>query len=178
MAKYVALLRGIAPMDPRMSNTNLRNVFTSLGFTNVATIIASGNVIFETVRTNVPALESMIEQTITAQLGFTSTTIIRSYDDIEHLVHKNPFAGYQHGPKTYLTVSFLKETPAVPLSEQPLPSHKAYTLVAAYDKEICTSTNTTARTAANYMAQVEKRFGKAITTRTWKTVERIFAKMQ
>ena len=50
MAKYVALLRGITPSNPKLRNEKLRNVFESLGYKNVVSVISSGNIIFETQR--------------------------------------------------------------------------------------------------------------------------------
>jgi uncharacterized protein (DUF1697 family) len=46
--KYIALLRGInAGKERRVDMKNLKAIFESLGYTNVATYINSGNVIFE-----------------------------------------------------------------------------------------------------------------------------------
>ncbi len=43
---YVALIRGIMPSNPNMSNPNLCRVIERLGYTNVQAVIASGNVLF------------------------------------------------------------------------------------------------------------------------------------
>jgi hypothetical protein len=42
--RYVALLRGIMPTNPNMKGEKLKAVFEGLGFSNVHTVIASGNV--------------------------------------------------------------------------------------------------------------------------------------
>ena len=78
MTEYVALLRGISPLNPNMRNEKLRGVFTRLGFKNVRTVITSGNVLFETEARNMRQLEASIEKALPQQLGFTSTVIIRS----------------------------------------------------------------------------------------------------
>jgi uncharacterized protein (DUF1697 family) len=80
MAQYVALLCGIAPTNPNMRNEKLRGVFEELGLDRVRTVIASGNVLFETRRWNEQTLESDIETIITKQLGFR--TILRSESQI------------------------------------------------------------------------------------------------
>jgi uncharacterized protein (DUF1697 family) len=173
MTKYVALLRGIGPGNPNMRNDKLRGVFESLGFTNVRTVISSGNVLFESSDSSIPALEAMIEKAFPEQLGFTSTTIIRSAKQWQELLDKNPFTKYQHGPTTYLTVTFLKTKPGSEAKNQALPEGKDYQMVAVYDREICFTVDTTAAKTPDLMLYLEKRFGKQITTRTWKTVERI-----
>lgn len=90
MPIYVALLRGIMPMNPNMKGERLRKVFESLGFENVATVIASGNVIFSARSQNAAALEAKIEKALPKQLGFKSTTMLRSRHELERLVKKNP----------------------------------------------------------------------------------------
>lgn len=61
MTKYVAFLRGIAPMNPNMRNEKLRTVMEDLGFSNVKTVISSGNILFESDEQNISKLEATIE---------------------------------------------------------------------------------------------------------------------
>jgi uncharacterized protein (DUF1697 family) len=175
MPKYVALLRGIAPSGKNMQNDKLRGVLESLGFTNVRSVISSGNVIFESPITDARALESQIEAAWPVQLGFKSTTIVRSLSELKALEGRDPFRGYDHSPKTSLNVTFLK-LPAKP-GTQP-PAGPGYIVVAAYDREICVIVDTTAAKTPNYMAKAERIYGTQITTRTWKTVQRIIAKLE
>src|SRR5436305_15034078 len=109
MTTYVALLRGIMPMNPNMKGERLREVFESLGFQDVATVIASGNVVFTTRSNNAAVLEAKIEKALPKQLGFTSTTIIRSRDELERLVKKNPFKGVRDDKLMYPIVTFFKD---------------------------------------------------------------------
>ena len=46
--RYVALLRGIGPANPNMRNEKLRGVLEELGLANVASVISSGNLLFDT----------------------------------------------------------------------------------------------------------------------------------
>lgn len=170
MPHYAALLRGIAPLNPNMRNDKLRSVFESLGFANVRTVISSGNVLFESPRTNVPKLEHDIEAAIVAQLGFTSTTIIRSRAQLQKLVDSNPFGEATHTQKTYLTVTFLKDKPSVHL---PPSSHELYSIAHIYPKEVCSIVDLASAKTPQLMAHLERKLGKNITTRTWKTVLRI-----
>src|SRR4051812_17603637 len=108
---YAALLRGIMPMNPNTKNEKLRGVFEELGFTDVETIISSGNVIFKSKEKNTTKLENKIEKALSAKLGFTSPVIVRSHDELKKLIKKDPFKGKEHGQKTYLVVTFLKKAP-------------------------------------------------------------------
>ncbi len=160
MARYVALLRGIMPTNPNMKGAKLKGVLEKLGYTNVQTVIASGNVIFDSPSKNIPALEKKIEAAWPKMLGFKSTTIVWSQSDIEKLIEKKPFKNKTHSKRTYLLVTFLKYRQQAP----------GGVLFAAID---LTDSHT-----PDLMKKAEKEHGKEITTRTWKTVERIYAKMQ
>ncbi|MBA3789365.1 DUF1697 domain-containing protein [Patescibacteria group bacterium] len=156
MTTYVALLRGIMPMNPNMRGEKLREVFESLGLKKVATVIASGNVVFESTSKNIPALESTIEKALFTQLGFTSATIIRSREELERLVKKNPFKGVVDEKPNYLVITFFKKR----------------------TKELCTVIDLATTEPSQFMHDIEKDHGKEITTRTWKTVLRILKKME
>jgi uncharacterized protein (DUF1697 family) len=163
-------------MNPNMRNEKLRGVFEGLGLTNVKTVISSGNVLFESPREDVPALEAEIEDALWQQLGFHSATIIRSREELQQLVDANPFEGYIHNRSSYLLVTFLKHQPEQS-GPPPWPSDRPYRIIAAFDREIYTVTDTTAAKAPDVMAQLEKWYGKDITSRIWKTVERMLKTM-
>jgi uncharacterized protein (DUF1697 family) len=174
MTKYVALLRGIAPMNPNMRNEKLRGVFENLGFLNVKTVISSGNVLFESPEKDSAKLEALIEKALPEQLGFTSSTIIRSENELQALLDKNPYKKVEHTLQTNLNVTFLKN----PASKKPdLPNGRGYEVVALYDREICTVIDLTTGKTPDLMVQLERQLGKEITTRTWKTVQRILKAM-
>lgn len=154
--KYVALLRGYNPLNPNMRNEKLREVFAGLGFSNIATVIASGNVIFESDISDIKQLESTIEKAFIDKLGFSSTTIIRTEDQIRDLISQDPFNGKEDLPESRLNVTFLKK-----------------------GGEVFSVINTTIYgNTPNVMLELEKQYGKDITTRTWKTVFRIRNKLE
>jgi uncharacterized protein (DUF1697 family) len=173
MTKYVALLRGIAPTNPNMRNDKLRGVFEKLGFENVKTVISSGNVIFESPSRSVKKLEETIETALPEQLGFTSTTIIRSRGQMQKLVDKNPFQGMEHSQKSSLNVTFLKQKRKTDIKLPRKIEDRDYELLGMYDGAICSVIDLTSSRTPDLMVWLEKKFGKEITTRTWKTVGRI-----
>lgn len=175
MAKYVALLRGIAPMNPNMKNEKLRSVFEDLGFDNVQTVISSGNVLFESDSKNILDLEKKIEEAWPKKLGFASTTIIRSYDQIKDLVEKNPFKDIPDDKNLYLNVTFLKNEPKTKLEYPYEPVDKSWKLLGIYDGTICSFTDLSKTRTPDLYLELEKLFTKEITTRTWKTINRVFA---
>jgi len=160
LMRYAAMLRGIGPANPNMRGEKLRSVFEGLGFSHVQTVIASGNVVFDSVSRNQASLEAKIEKELPKRLGFASTAIIRSKEELEALIKKNPFKGAQHSPHSYLIVTFLKNKNQV----------RGGVLFNVVD--------TKSAKTPDVMRALEKKFGKQITTRTWSTVGRILKKMK
>ena len=178
MPRYVALLRGIAPTNPKMRNENLRNLFEGLGFSNVKTVIASGNIVFESPSRSAKKLEAMIEKALPEQLGFSSTTIIRSRAQLQELVKKDPFRGREHKKEYYLNVTFLKKTTGTAKKLTEMPGDRSIKVLGMDAGAIYSAVDLTSGTTPDLMLWLEKKFGKEITTRTWKTVERILKAME
>jgi len=69
----------------------LRTLFVSLGFSNVETFIASGNVIFESQAKSAQTLEKKIEIHLQESLGYEVRTFIRSSDELAVIARYLPF---------------------------------------------------------------------------------------
>lgn len=173
MPAYVAFLRGIGPGNPNMRNEKLRELFEFFGFENVRTVISSGNVLFESPARSKRTLEARIEKALPEHLGFSSTTIIRSLDDLQKLVAQNPFPDMTHSPKTYLNVTFLKNPSSTTWQFPYQGKDKKYTVLGMYGDAICSVVDATSAKTPDLMLHLEKEFGKQITTRTWNTIQKV-----
>ena len=92
--RYVALLRGINVGGKNMIKMErLRETVAALGFENVATYINSGNIAFDTAKTADYVLASKLHDAIRAEFGFDISTIVRSRDEIDAIIAKNPYIG-------------------------------------------------------------------------------------
>lgn len=176
MTRWVALLRGIAPMHENQKNVQLRGVLEDLGFDDVASVLSSGNLVFTAESDDREALQARIEAAWPAQLGFTSTSILRRADEIVALVAARPFGEREHGPASYLLVTFAKEE--LPTSGLPAPPEgAAFDVLGSTGRELFTVTDTTgAAGSPDTMQWLERTFGADISSRTWNTVQRIRAK--
>ena len=180
MYHYVALLRGIAPSGKNMTNDKLRGVFEALGFANVRSVLASGNITFRTTDPDVPSLEQRIERELARHLGIASRTIIREHSELRALLDSEPFPGLTHGRGVYLTATFFKDAATAPnlLPQQP----DRLTRVVRYDRlarAVLAITDTSDRgDAPSFMSWLEKTYGKDMTTRSWLTVQRVVKKLE
>jgi uncharacterized protein (DUF1697 family) len=89
--RYVALLGGINVGGHRVKMTELRSSFEALGFQNVASFIASGNVLFDADSMDAPGLAAQIEHRLAQQLGYKVPTFLRSLAELQRVATYQPF---------------------------------------------------------------------------------------
>ena len=90
MARYVALLRGINLGKRRIKMEDLRACFAAMGFADVTTYIASGNVVFDAPE---PPDVASIETGLRATFGYAVPVALRTAAEIRAVAAANPFAG-------------------------------------------------------------------------------------
>ena len=167
MVKYAAFLRGINIGGRRVKMTALQKAFESLGFTDVKTYIASGNVVFAARVQSGAASRTKIEQKLRAQFGFDVGVILRSIRDLQALVRGRPFRTVRVTHKTKLYVTFLARKPRTALKPPHKSPDKDFTIISVSDREICSALTVSNTGTVDLMAFLEKHFGKDITTRHW-----------
>ena len=179
MGKYVAMLRGIGPGNPNMTGEKFKGLFEELGFSGVQTVLASGNVIFESPSSNTDSLAELIEKALPQKLGFTRSVVLRSQVELQHLIDLDPFKGieHDHNKQTYLLVTFFRQTPKIPFTLPHTPENKPYTILGKIDDAVYGSIDLLSAKTPDYMAWLEKQFGKDITSRTPRTIRIILSKM-
>src|SRR6266852_6181845 len=89
--KYFVFLRDINCGGHTVKMDHLRSLFEAMGFSNVETFIASGNVIFDSKSKSTKALESKIERALEDNLGYEVTTFIRSIAELAAVARYKPF---------------------------------------------------------------------------------------
>src|SRR5258705_7845630 len=91
MPKYVAFLRAIIVGGHIVKMDQVRSLFEAMGFSNVETFIASGNVIFDSKSKSAKALEGKIERALEDNLGYPVKTFIRSIAELAAVARYKPF---------------------------------------------------------------------------------------
>jgi uncharacterized protein (DUF1697 family) len=108
MPRYIAFLRAINVGGHTVKMDALRQHFESLGFSNVETFIASGNVIFETNEKNAGSLEKIIESRLKESLGFEVATFLRTDGELAGIADYQPFRKPDLEAAAALNIAFLK----------------------------------------------------------------------
>lgn len=175
MNNYVAFLRGInVGGHNQIKMDELRAVFANLGFEQVSTLLASGNVLFTARESDPDQLTQPIEAALEAAFGYRTGVLLRSQAQIRALALADPFAGIEVTPDTRLYVSFL----SVPPKDDSMAGYGSpngeFRIVRVTPDEVCSvlTLSPDIRTP-DAMSVLEKTFGKKITTRNWNTVEKI-----
>ena len=107
---HVALLRGInVGGRNRVAMTDLRAVVISLGHTDVATYIQSGNVVFSSGEPDTAAIAAALERAIAEGLAVAPRVVVLSREELSQVVADNPYPD-ETNPR-YLHAAFIAETP-------------------------------------------------------------------
>jgi uncharacterized protein (DUF1697 family) len=89
--KYVALLRGInVGGNNIIKMTDLQKVFETAGYTNVKTVIQSGNVIFESRETDKEIITGRLEAVLSKAFQYSSKVVIRSHKEMTRIISEVP----------------------------------------------------------------------------------------
>ena len=108
MFKFVAFLRAINVGGGRsVKMQSLRQVFESLGFSRVATFIASGNVVFETTTKKTKTLERKIERALREALGYEVRAFVRGEAELAKIANFRPFRQAKFDPSWQMNIIFL-----------------------------------------------------------------------
>jgi uncharacterized protein (DUF1697 family) len=92
MTLYAAFLRGVNLGKRTVRSADLRAAFADMGFAGVRTLLASGNVLFETGAAETAKLRSTIEDGLEKAFGFKIGVVLRTLDELRAMVASTPFA--------------------------------------------------------------------------------------
>jgi uncharacterized protein (DUF1697 family) len=177
MSTYVALLRGInVGKAKRIAMADLRALLGDLGYTDVATLLNSGNVVFKASTGTPKKLAADISAAIATRLGIEVPVIVISARVLALIARENPFANTADDPSRLL-VAFVADAnvlaamsamsaiaPHVRAPEQfHIGSQAAYLH--------CASGILESKAAEALLGKA----GKAATTRNWATVQKLQA---
>jgi uncharacterized protein (DUF1697 family) len=168
MPRYVAFLRGVMPTNCKMAA--LKRSFEAAGFTDVSTVLGSGNVVFSARAASEAALEKKAEAAMGKELGRTFYTIVRPVDTLRALLDTDPFAAFRHASNAKRVVTFSRTTHRGSLA-LPIELDGAR-ILAVTGREVFTTYVPGAARSPAFMSIIEKHFGRDVTTRTWDTVKK------
>lgn len=109
MPRYAALLGSINVGGNRLEMADLRAAMEQAGFANAATVVASGNVLFDHAQTADAKLAAVIAQLVAERFGIETFAAVRTKAELEAALAQSPFAGA--GEDKFVNVMFLERQP-------------------------------------------------------------------
>lgn len=174
---YAALLRGInVGGNKLLKMADVKKAFEDLGFREVKSIGASGNIVFTHSSQDLMELAKAVETGLREKFEMPISVIVRPIEFLRELVQSDPFQGLKVTPETRLHVTFFN-APARPRNHIAIPYNsptKIFRIVKLTEAELFTVVDlSTGGSTVDAMAFIEKEFGKNLTTRTWNTIAKI-----
>ena len=175
MSHYVAFLRGInVGGNKPIRMEELKKAFAALGFADVTTVLASGNVLFACEKAREQGLAKRIEEKLKQAFKTEIGVAVRSVVGLKRLAASEPFRGVKVTPQTRLYVTFLSEKPAGKIKAPYTSPDKTFRILRVSATEVCTVLTLSGKAGTvDLMAVLDKEFGRKITTRNWNTIARI-----
>lgn len=173
---YIAFLRGInVGGHGLIKMADLKKAFEKLGFENVRTLLASGNVVFESEQRDKKALTEEIESRLKKAFKKDIRVILRSLDELKKLQSSEPFKGIKVTPNIRLYVTFLSEKAGPhPMTIPQTALQKEFRILHATPLEVFSVLDLSkGKGTPEAMNILEKEFGSNVTTRNWNTVLKV-----
>jgi uncharacterized protein (DUF1697 family) len=177
MTTFLSILRGInVSGQKKILMKDLKTLYEELKFKNVTTYIQSGNVIFESSSSKNPAKK--IEQKIVERYSFNVPVIMRTVDEIQTVLKKNPFLKERNIDVEKLHVTFLTDIPKKELIDNIEGINYEPDKFILSGKEIylyCPHGYGITKLNNNFF---EHKLKTTATTRNWRTVNELFKIMK
>jgi len=174
--RFIAILRGInVGTGRKVPMADLKKLCGNLGLLNVQTYIQSGNMVFELVQPEPHSeLEVRLQQAFTEAFGFDIPVLVRTADEWDESITKNPFLKEENVDIDRLHLTCLKEIPSPELLEkiktfQYLPDR--YEIIAKDVFIFCAAGYGTSKLVNSFF---ESKLKTPATTRNWKTVMKLY----
>ena len=174
MTLCIALLRGInVGMAKRLAMADLRALCAELGYTDVRTLLNSGNIVFRAPRADVRTIAQALAESVLERCGFPVPVVVLDAEALDAIIAENTLRRPDDDPARFL-VAFVDD-PAALESAKPL-------LEQGWEPETLALGDRTAYLRcpggvadSELLKAFTRATGDAATTRNWSTVLKLQA---
>ena len=107
MALQAAMLRGVNLGGRKVIMSELRELCEAAGFTDVKTLLASGNLVVNA-KLSGAKLEAKLEKVIVDGLKMKSDVFVRDLAQLEAIIAANPFKAFTKATSSFMVVYFMR----------------------------------------------------------------------
>ena len=171
----IALLRAVnVGGRGSLKMSDLRAVAEGLGFTNVRTLLQSGNLVFEA-KGKPAALERALEAALKRERGIETDFLIRGAKELAAVIAANPFPEEAKSEPGRLVVMFLKDRVAAKAVQTLQQAHKGPEIIRHEGRELYIVYPNGIGRSKLTGSLIEKKLGTRGTGRNWNTVGKLAA---
>ena len=176
MTRYVALLGRINVGKNQLKMADLRAAMADAGFANVATVAASGNLVFDHAKAADAKLGEAIATVIVESFGIDTFAVVRSKAELEAAIDESPFSD---GTDNTVHILFLDGQPGKAAFDKLIADHqgRGSERLAGGTKALRIDFVDGVGESKLTAPFMEKRLGQRGTARSIRSLKRILEKM-
>lgn len=175
--RWAALLKGVNLNGRKLPMADLKALVEALGYREVATLLASGNVVFACDETDGAKVEATLEAALDAY-GLKTDVVVRSTTDLQAILAANPFPEAALARPNHVVVLFHRESvPAGLLDALPEIYQGRETLIAR-GRELYVDYIDGIGASKLPQAMAKLKFPRIATARNWNTVVKLAALLE
>lgn len=154
----------------------LRSKLAEAGYSDVVTVLATGNVIVSSESQRPYEVAAMVQRLISDAFDVKVPCVARTANQVRRVLDHNPLLEVAFDPSLYL-VNFFSEEPDPSAVEALLAEDRSPGVVAIEGTEAYVWSPHGVRSMTLSYAYLEKRLNVVATARNWNTIEKIAAKL-
>ncbi len=176
MIRYYCFLRAINVGGHTVTMKALKELFTSMAFTDVETFIASGNVVFKTADRDPRAIEQLIASRLQEALGYDVPAFVRTDSELAAIAAFEPFSDAPAGGIVRHYVGFTRDHADEIMTARIAEHSSDVDDVRADGREVYWTSRVKMSDSKISGAVLEQSLGALATFRNINTVHRLLAK--
>ena len=174
--RYLVMPRGInVGARNRVPMAELRSKLIDQGYSDVATVLQSGNVIVSTESARPDRVGSAVQRLLSDEFDVNVPCVVRTANQVRGVLERNPLREVVSDPSRYL-VNFLSQEPDPQVVRALLEEDHRPETIAIEGSEAYVWTPDGVKAMTLSYVYLERRFGVTATARNWNTLEKIVAK--
>ncbi len=174
MTTYIAFLRAINVGGKNLiAMAELRKMLEGMGFSNVQTLLQSGNAVFQGDKAMSADIETRLEKQTAKRFGLNVDYVVRTDKELADVIKGNPFANFAKEDPGHMLVLFLKSAAPKDAEKALTQAIKGREVVAVKGNVVYAQYRDGVGTSKLTNGVLEKHLACRATGRNWNTVTKL-----